>query len=88
MDVGEFIGLDETALPETTNGDPFDVLVSPNNIHGLVNIETDSLTSDDQGVYTCRIPDESNDIPVDVNIGIYLNGFNSEYLLTVPEAIC
>ena len=35
------------------------------------------LTADDNGVYTCRIPDESGTI-VDVNIGVYATGFNSE----------
>ena len=35
------------------------------------------LTADDEGVYTCRIPDETGN-EVDVNIGVYQNGFNSE----------
>ena len=35
-----------------------------------------ALTAADEGVYTCRIPDEigSN---VDVNMGVYLSGFQS-----------
>ena len=33
--------------------------------------------ADDNGVYTCRIPDESGAM-VDVNIGVYANGFNSK----------
>ena len=37
----------------------------------------DALTAADEGVYTCRIPDESG-IMVDVNFGVYLNGFTSE----------
>ena len=79
--VGEFIGLDGTALNGTTN--PFSVIVSPVNSPGHINIETTSLTSAaDQGVYTCRIPDESNN-SVDVNIGIYLNGFKCERLHTI-----
>ena len=78
VDVGEFIGLNETALDGTTN--PFIVKVSPSNNPGLMIVRTTSLTSaDDQGVYTCRIPDERNN-SVDINIGIYLNGFNSESL--------
>ena len=36
-----------------------------------------AITAADEGVYTCRIPDE-NGSDVDVNIGIYRNGFNSE----------
>ena len=37
----------------------------------------DALTAADEGVYSCRIPDESGS-NVDVNIGVYRNGFNSE----------
>ena len=35
-------------------------------------------TNADNGVYSCRIPDESGAM-VDVNIGVYRNGFNSEF---------
>ena len=36
-----------------------------------------ALTAADEGVYSCRIPDETGN-DVDVNIGVYQNGFNSE----------
>ena len=36
----------------------------------------DALTSDTAGVYSCRIPDETGS-DVDVNIGVYQNGFKS-----------
>ena len=36
-----------------------------------------ALTTTDEGVYSCRIPDETGN-EVDVNIGVYHNGFNSE----------
>ena len=36
----------------------------------------DNLTATDEGVYSCRIPDESGS-EVDVNFGVYQNGFNS-----------
>ena len=75
-DVGEFIGLDETNIM-SLSGDPFTVTVSPGGNPGHINIETNSLNSTDQGVYTCRIPDEKNN-KVHVNVGIYLSGFNSE----------
>lgn len=39
-----------------------------------------ALTSSQQGVYTCRIPDQSGMI-VDISIGIYPNGFNSGFNL-------
>ena len=32
---------------------------------------------DHQGVYTCRIPDETGE-DVDINVGIYQNGFSGE----------
>ena len=35
------------------------------------------LTAADEGVYTCRIPDDTGS-DVDVNIGVYRNGFNSK----------
>ena len=38
---------------------------------------TDTLTAADEGVYSCRIPDETGS-DVDVNIGVYRNGFNSK----------
>ena len=37
----------------------------------------ETLTADDEGIYTCRIPDETGK-EVDVNIGVYQNGFNSK----------
>ena len=37
----------------------------------------ENLIATDEGVYTCRIPDETGS-NVDVNIGVYQNGFNSE----------
>ena len=36
----------------------------------------ETLTAADEGVYSCRIPDETGSV-VDVNIGVYRNGFNS-----------
>ena len=36
------------------------------------------LTTSDQGIYTCTIPDhEGNDITL--NVGLYPNGFNGKY---------
>ena len=83
-DVGDIIGLDGNAFPidsssggVTTGGlnvrqlSPATVLV-----RNRVGNEP-ALTTDDNGVYTCRIPDESGTM-VDVNIGVYVNGFNSK----------
>ena len=37
-----------------------------------------ALTADDEGVYSCRIPDETGNA-VDVNIGVYQNGFDGKF---------
>ena len=44
------------------------------------------LTAADEGVYSCRIPDETGS-DVDVNIGVYRNGFNSEFRVHYSYAI-
>ena len=82
-DVGDIIGLDGNVLlidsseaGMTIGGlnirrsSPATVV-----IRNRVGTEPD-LTAADEGVYTCRIPDETGS-DVDVNIGIYRNGFNS-----------
>ena len=82
--VGDIIGLDGNVLPigsseagVTTGGlnirrsSPATVLVR----NRVAN--EDDLTSAVAGVYTCRIPDETGAM-VDVNIGVYQNGFNSK----------
>ena len=73
--VGMLIGPDETAV---TTGNVFEIThlqpgeLSVENRHNQI-----ALTAHDQGVYTCRIPLQSREM-VDVNIGIYPNGFSSE----------
>ena len=39
--------------------------------------DENALTSNEQGVYACSIPDSAN-IVRNINIGIYLPGFNGE----------
>ena len=46
--------------------------------HNRVGTEA-ALTAADEGVYTCRIPEETGNC-VDVNIGVYQIGFNSEFI--------
>ena len=79
--VGDIIGLDEAALPFDLEGAgvTFNVRRSSPATVSVRNrvANEDDITPDDEGVYTCRIPDESGAI-VDVNIGVYANGFNSE----------
>ena len=37
------------------------------------------LTAEEEGVYTCRMPFQTGSSEtVDINVGIYRNGFNSE----------
>ena len=71
--VGELIGLDGTAIGNT---DDFDIA---NPLAGELSVFSDSasIPSNDQGVYTCRIPDSTNTIR-EINFGIYNGGFNSE----------
>ena len=80
--VGDIIGLDGNALPIDSSGAGVTT--------GGLNIRRDSPATVfirnpvsepavDEGVYTCRIPDETGN-DVDVNIGVYQNGFNSKSL--------
>ncbi len=41
------------------------------------NINRPDLSAEEEGVYTCRMLDE-NGVTVEVNVGIYRNGFDSE----------
>ena len=75
-DAGMLIGLDGTTI--TTN--PIFVITRPQ--PGELRVENspsqDTLTDQDQGVYTCVIPLQSGEMR-DINIGIYPSGFNSKY---------
>ena len=78
-EVGELIGPDGTQMTSNTF-----LFISSISISGeLVVLNGGTLTTQvfgasQQGVYTCRIPDESG-IMVSVNVAIYPAGFNSEY---------
>ena len=80
-DVGDIIGLDGNALPIDSSGVTTGGLnvrrASPASVFVLNRQSEPALTAAEAGVYTCRIPDESGTI-VDVNIGVYETGFNSE----------
>ena len=75
----QFIGVDSSVLfPPSGNTAPFFVeLTNRLTVRNRGDSEP-TITSSDQGVYTCRMPDE-NEMLVDVNVGIYPYGFNSEY---------
>ena len=76
-DVGQFIGLDGNALTSNSNF----AIARPQ--PGEIKIENtvgsqSAITASQQGVYTCRIPLQSGEMR-DINVGVYPNGFNSEY---------
>ena len=81
--LGELIGPRGTAI--TTNA-VFEITNSANGGELQVAnfVRSDDVTSSEQGVYTCRIPLQSEEIR-EINIGIYPNAFNCEFTLTVSS---
>ena len=80
--VGQLVDLDENTFNIGNNSGVFIVEQTGTSGHpgsvlfrNRVGIEN-ALTAADEGVYSCRIPDEGGS-DVDVNIGVYGNGFNS-----------
>ena len=77
LNVGELIGLDENPV----TGSIFIAIEDPDNGGELrvVNREgtEQELPTDQQGVYTCRIPLQNGTV-TEINIGIYPDGFSSE----------
>ena len=84
--LGELIGLEGTAI--TTNN-VFEITTDSIN-GGEIEVEnfvsSDDVTSSEQGVYTCRIPQQSGEIR-EINIGIYPTAFNCEFLVTVNSGV-
>ena len=81
FEVGQFVDLDGTSHDIPGNTGDFD-LQRGGTQRGTLQFfnrvgNEPALTSDDNGVYTCRIPDESGTL-VDVNIGVYASGFYSK----------
>ena len=84
--VGELIGHGGTAI--TTN-DVFEI--NTDRVNGgeleVVNfVGSNDVTSNEQGVYTCRIPLQSGEMS-EINIGIYPNAFNCEFIVTVNSKV-
>ena len=73
--VGHLFDISEVDIT-TSNSDPFFTLRhSP----GTVQVRSiRSLRSNEQGIYTCRIPDETG-TTMDVNVGLYLSSNNCNY---------
>ena len=76
--VGHLFDINEVDVT-VSNLDPFFTLRhSP----GTVQVSSvRSLRSNEQGIYTCRIPDETG-TTVDVNVGIYLSSNNCKFRIT------
>ena len=77
-DIGDIIGLNGNALSIDSSGVTTGGLNVRRESPATVFVRNPaSEPAVDNGVYTCRIPDETGN-DVDVNIGVYQNGFNSE----------
>ena len=78
--IGQFIGRDGKDITYKS-GDPFHVSIGGKRNPGLIQVNSYTLYASYQGVYTCRIPDETGN-SVDINVGLYRYEFNSESLIT------
>lgn len=76
--VNEILGLDGTPINSVTT-DPFNVAYhSPAGVQITNDVgDEDALTTSDQGVFSCRLPDRNGGI-LEANFGIYISDFNSE----------
>ena len=69
--------------------DPFDVIVGDESDPGFLEISLHSgrfITYEDQGVYACRIPDNTG-APVSLHVGIYLPALVGEFSYFSSEPI-
>ena len=84
--VGQFIGLNGNAL--TSNS--FFAIAHPQpgeiTVENIVGSQS-ALPASQQGVYTCRIPLQSGEM-TEINVGVYPNGFNSEYYSSAQLGVC
>ena len=76
-----------------TQGDPFEVTVGGSDNPGSLQVENPNthppLSSDDEGVYTCEIADETGERN-SLHVGLYLSGFSGEQaccLINVVSAV-
>ena len=78
--IGHFFGRDGRDIAYKS-GDPFHVSIGGKRNPGLIQVSSyTTLYASYQGVYTCRIPDETGNF-VDINVGLYRYEFNSESLI-------
>ena len=58
-------------------------LSPPPHTPGLLSLITSApITSPQQGIYTCSLPDSNGD-DIELNVGIYPNGFNGEHVIII-----
>ena len=74
--VGQFIGLDGTAITSSSFFAIFRPQPGELTVESIVGSQS-ALTASQQGVYTCRIPLQSGQMK-ELNVGIYPSGFESE----------
>lgn len=77
--VGQWIAPDGSNITED-GSDVFNITVGASDDPGFTSIKIKdgaSLTPDDEGVYTCMIPDENGDMWY-LFVGLYGRGFNSK----------
>ena len=67
--VGHFIGLNDSDITWSI----MDNFIVARSGPGTLRVRTRSLRNREQGVYTCRILDETGEM-VDVNVGLYISG--------------
>ena len=85
--VGQFIGRDGRDITYQSD-DPFYVSIGNTHHPGLVQVNGyRALHKHYQGVYTCRIPDETGSV-VDINVGLYRHEFNSESVVLLQQNNC
>ena len=85
--VGQFIGQDGRDITYKY-GDPFYVGIGGIGNPGLIQVSSsNTLNASYQGIYTCRIPDETGSV-VDINVGLYRHEFNSESVVLLQQNNC
>ena len=78
--VGHFIGRDGKDITYKYS-DPFHVSIGGIQNPGFIQVSSaNTLYATYQGIYTCRIPDETANL-VDINVGLYRYEFNSKSMI-------
>ncbi len=76
-DVVKIIGLDGNPLPISSITGALHIYWYSLISALVIGVDT-TLSAEEEGVYTCRIPDENGET-LEVNFGLYRDGFNSRW---------